>query len=174
MIAVADCVGLWRRILLLEADGTRDTSTDVLWLQGGTAYVDSRGFAGRLHQRDDVFEWHRDIDLLPPSGAPDAGRMRWDGGILVETGVHSDYVEHWVRETTEDDPCWALHLRGPAGEYALLMRVGGLFGWAGPSEVTVGTVGDAAWTALDVVVGEQPTVRGVRWTVSETEGVMKP
>ena len=95
---IAECTGLWRRTLLIDADGSRDTGGDVRWLQGITAYVDSRGFAGPLHQRGNVFEWHRDVDLEPPGPFPDAGAMHWDGDVLVETGVHEDYVEHWVRD----------------------------------------------------------------------------
>ncbi|MDT5014507.1 MAG: hypothetical protein QOD39_667, partial [Mycobacterium sp.] len=52
-VSMADCAGLWRRTLLIEADGSRDSGTGVLWLQGLTTYVDSRGFAGRLDQNED-------------------------------------------------------------------------------------------------------------------------
>ncbi|SEH87473.1 hypothetical protein SAMN04489835_5150 [Mycolicibacterium rutilum] len=167
------CSGLWRRILLVEADGSRDTSTDIVWLQGITCYVDSRGFAGRLSRHDDIFEWHRAIDLLPPSGTPDVGRMHWEADILVETGVHADYIEHWVREDIDRAPCWAVTARGPAGEDALLLRVGTLFGWANPSQVIVGTVGGAEWTALGVRMDDGELVAdGLRWTVKETEGVV--
>ena len=68
------------------------------WLQGITAYVDTRGFAGRLSQHGDVFEWQRLIDIEPPGPFPDAGRMRWEARVLIEVGVHEDYVEHWVRQ----------------------------------------------------------------------------
>ncbi len=59
---IADCTGLWRRTLLVEADGSRDTGTNVQWLQGISMFVDLRGpggegFAGLLSRRDDVFEW---------------------------------------------------------------------------------------------------------------------
>ena len=46
------------RTLLIEADGSHVAGGDVRWLTGRfRAYVDSRGFGGRLEQRDDVFEW---------------------------------------------------------------------------------------------------------------------
>jgi len=94
-VIMTECSGLWRRTLLIESDGSHDTSTGVAWLQGITAYVDTRGFAGRLGQHGDVFEWQRLIDIGPPGPFPDAGRMRWESGALVEVGVHEDYIEHW-------------------------------------------------------------------------------
>ena len=107
-VIMTECSGLWRRTLLIESDGSHDTSTGVAWLQGITAYVDTRGFAGRLSQHGDVFEWQRLIDIGPPGPFPDAGRMRWESGVLVEVGVHADYVEHWVRQDGPVAPCWAL------------------------------------------------------------------
>ena len=116
--AIADCSGLWRRSLLIGADGTRDTGGDVRWLQGLTGYVDSRGFAGRLEQQGDVFHWLRDVDLEPPGPFPDEGAMHWDGEVLVETGVHQVYAEHWVREdgpTTPVEPSSCGRPTAPTG-----------------------------------------------------------
>jgi len=168
-VLAADCVGLWRRTLLVEADGSRDTGTDVVWLQGITAYVDSRGFAGTLSQNADVFEWHRAIDLEPPGPHPDAGSMRWHDGILVETGVYADYAEHWCRDSAAVTPCGALFLAAADGEAGLLMRVGPLFGWAGSGEVVIDAVDGPRWNAL-VITGEQVCANGVRWTVERCEG----
>ncbi len=97
-VLMSSCAGLWRRTLLIEADGSRIAGGDVRWLQGDSVYIDSRGFGGTLGQRGDVFEWQRMVDLEPPGPFPDEGAMHWDGGTLVETGVHADYVEHWVRD----------------------------------------------------------------------------
>lgn len=83
---LAECAGLWRRTLLIEADGTRDAEPGVLWLQSLTAYVDSRGFAGTLHQEADVFEWHREFDVTTPGPHPDAGVMRWEGTFSSRPG----------------------------------------------------------------------------------------
>lgn len=167
---MGDCTGLWRRTLLVEADGSRDTGTDVVWLQGISAYVDSRGFAGVLTQRDDVFEWRRDFDVEPPGEFPDVGSVHWDGDTLVERGVHVDYVEHWVRDDGPAGPCWAVWLT--AGDArALLLRVGGRFGWAAADSVTVGAVGDSRWNAM--AVGTSRThlrADGVRWDVERSEG----
>ena len=102
-----------------------------------TAYVDTRGFAGRLSQHGDVFEWQRLIDIGPPGPFPDAGRMRWESGALVEVGVHEDYVEHWVRQDGPVAPCWALF-----AENAILLRAGAQFGLADRSGVVVDTICD--------------------------------
>ena len=170
-VVALDCAGLWRRTLLVAADGSHDTGTDVLWLQGITAYVDSRGFAGTLHQRDDVFEWHRDVDVQPPGAFPDAGVMHWDGQTLVETGLHEDYVEHWVREAGPTVPCGAVFVRGPHGGPGLLVRVGDLFGWAGGDTVLIGTVGGPRWTELEIKSSDnQIHANGVRWIVERNEG----
>jgi hypothetical protein len=171
---IADCAGLWRRTLLVDADGSRDTTTDVRWLQGITAYVDSRGFAGSLGQRGDVFEWARSIEVQP-ADLPDAGRMSWDGDILVEVGVHADYVEHWVRDQAPASPCWALTLSAGAADEALLLRVGRFFGWAcridGRAEVVVGEVDGPDWTELGANThGSELHVNGVRWSIKESEG----
>ncbi|WP_285032408.1 hypothetical protein [Mycolicibacterium sp. lyk4-40-TYG-92] len=174
---LTECAGLWRRTLLIEVDGTRDTEPGVLWLQGPTAYVDSRGFAGTLHQDADVFEWHREFDATMPGPNPDAGVMHWEGDILVETGVHEHYVEHWVRDSGEAGPTGALQLSGPAGaSAALLVRVGAMFGWADRTGVVLGAVGGAEQRALGidfaglVCAGDEFQANGVRWTVDYSEG----
>lgn len=172
-VLASDCVGLWRRTLLLEADGSRDTGTDVTWLQGISAYVDSRGFAGALTQSGDVFQWHRTVDLEPPGLHPDAGSMRWHDGVLVETGVHTDYVEHWIREGAAVTPCGALFLVAPDGEAGLLMRVGALFGWAGGGDVVMDAVDGRRWNAL-AITDEYVLANDVRWTVERREGNVNP
>jgi hypothetical protein len=172
---IAECAGLWRRSLLIDADGSRDTSAGVRWLQGITAFVDSRGFAGWLSQRGDIFEWSRPFDLQPGGPYPDAGRMSWDGETLIEVGVHADYAEHWVRDAAPVPPCWALTLRGADGSRALLLRVGEQFGWARRTgeipEVLLGAVGGTEWSALSPVLrGNELYVDDVRWSVKESEG----
>lgn len=172
-VMASDCAGLWRRTLLRDADGSRDTETDVRWLQGITAYVDSRGFAGTLSQRGDVFHWHRTVDLQPPGPYPDEGSMRWRDGLLVETGVHADYVEHWVRDSSAATPCGAMFLVAPNGETGVLLRVGRQFGWATSGEVVIGPLDGPRWNAL-VITGEHVQANGVRWTVERCEGNVNP
>jgi hypothetical protein len=169
-VLMADCAGLWQRTLLIEADGSRNVGTEVVWLQGITAYVDSRGFAGRLDQHEDVFEWNRDIDIEPPGPFPDAGRMHWEDHTLIEAGVHADYVEHWVRLDGPVPPCWGLFLRCDS-DAAILLRVGGTFGWADRGGVRVGGVGGDDWTALSPRLrGSDLEANGVRWCVEDSEG----
>jgi hypothetical protein len=169
-VQLSDCAGLWRRTLLIE-DGSHVTGGDVRWLQGDAAYVDSRGFGGRLIQRDDVFEWHRMVDLEPPGPFPDAGVMHWDGRTLVETGVHANYVEHWVRDDGPASPRWALTLRSASAGDAFLLRVGEVFGWASATAVTLAAVGDTEWEALALgFSGDEVRVNGARWTVVQSEG----
>jgi hypothetical protein len=172
---IADCVGSWRRSLLIDADGGHHAGGEVRWLQGITAYVDSRGFAGRLQQSGNVFQWHRDVDLEPPGPFPDAGAMHWDGDVLIETGVHQAYVEHWVREGGSTDPCGALFLHASDGATGLLVRVGELFGWAGGGAVVIGTVGDAEYGRLGIApAGEEVRANGIRWRIDRSEGTVNP
>lgn len=172
-VLASDCRGLWRRTLLIEADGSHDTGADVAWLQAGSAYVDSRGFGGELVQRGTVFCWRRDIELVPSGPALDEGEMRWEGDTLIETGVHEDYVEHWVREPGPTIPCGGLFLRAPDGGRAILVRVGMIIGWLGAGEVVIDTVGGPRWAALVVhMEGEQIQANGVHWVVERTEGTV--
>lgn len=119
--------GLWRRLALERPDGSGDTASLVLWLQTGTLYADIRlpphrpdftgvggfadltfaqttylaaqeGFAGALHARGRRAHWRRRIDFAPLAGPPDEGRLVRSRRMLVETGVHADYVEHWWQE----------------------------------------------------------------------------
>jgi hypothetical protein len=97
--------------------------------------------------------------------------MRWRDGVLVETGVHADYVEHWMRDDGGATPCGALFLVSPDGDNGLLLRVGALFGWAGGGEVTIDVVDGPRWNTL-VFTGEHIQVNGVRWAVKDSEGKM--
>ena len=119
--------GLWRRVVLETPDAPPDTTTRVWWLQTPTLYVDLRvplerkgvtsrttldaatdadlaalalqaGFAGQAWLDGTLCRWRREIDYQPPSGVPDEGRLRIDGGWIVEDGVHAAYREVWQRE----------------------------------------------------------------------------
>lgn len=164
-VSIATCRGLWRRTLLVGADGTRDTGTDVVWLQGPTGYVDSRGFAGTLTQIDDIFSWSRDVDVAPGE-LPDEGQMRWEADTLVEAGVHEAYEEHWVREYGGTEPAGALLLSSGSGAPAVLVRVGGLIGWATAAGARIEHVQHDDWQFHeDHVIAD-----GQRWTVVTREG----
>lgn len=167
---MTDCTGLWRRTLLVEPDGSVDTTADVRWLQGVTGYVDSRGFAGVLEQRGDVFEWKRLVST-EPSDTPDAGRMSWDADTLVEVGVHADYVEHWVRDVPRGPRCWSMVLRSATDRTAVLLRVGDHFGWADQHGAVVDAVAGPRWAALAPRRdGYELLIDGVRWHATMIEG----
>lgn len=154
---VSDLTGAWERRLLVRADGSRDVRTRVDWLQAGTLYVDLRqprewrpradslhllgttalralaaqeGFAGRLEDDGDAFTWHRAVDFQPPTGRHDAGRLRYDGDLLVEDGVGEPYVEHWERRPDPSTPRIGLLLRDRDGRTGVLVRTGNFVGWA--------------------------------------------
>jgi hypothetical protein len=165
---MTECAGLWRRTLLIDTDGSHDTGAGVAWLQGITAYVDTRGFAGRLSQHDDVFSWQRLIDIGPPAPFPDAGRMHWDVGVLIEVGVHENYVEHWVRQDGPAAPSWALFAKD-----AILVAAGEQFGWADRTGVTIGAIGDPQWAALEPHISDGDLVANdVRRCIEDSEGVV--
>lgn len=157
-LTVPALAGLWTRSLLTLPDGQRDTETAATWLQGPSLFVDLRvptgrpdfshaatladltmedcqwlatqqGFAGIFLQEDGVFCWLREIDFQPPAPLPDAGRLFWEGDVLVETGHFANYLEHWHRSPNAPArPTNALRLRSPAdGRSAIFVRAGGLF-----------------------------------------------
>jgi hypothetical protein len=148
---LAEMPGMWRRSLIIQADGVRDATSQVRWLQAQTLFVDLRqaaalpdfpqlrclndlllpdlmqlarqeGFAGRLRFDGDCFEWLRLIDFQPRSPRADAGRLWWEDEILVEAGRDVAYVEHWMRDPTVlTRPLAALRLRDVAAGVAGLV-----------------------------------------------------
>jgi hypothetical protein len=152
--------GMWRRTLIIHADGTRDTTTQVRWLQGPTLFVDLRqsaelpdflhlrclndlsfedcaalalqsGFAGRLEFDGECFEWRRLIDFQPRAGT-DAGRLWWEEDVLIEAGRDVPYVEHWRRDpSVVTRPRAGVRLCDTqTGAAALLVQVGTVFMFA--------------------------------------------
>ncbi|MEM9222799.1 MAG: hypothetical protein AAGB11_10395 [Pseudomonadota bacterium] len=100
--------GVWQRTLLIEPDGRRDEKSAVFWLQLGALCGDIRApadtvgadtaFAGSLVRKGDVFRWIARVARgSVTNGAPDEGRLRFEGDVLREDGVHQPYVEHWRR-----------------------------------------------------------------------------
>ena len=126
--------GLWRRRVLETPSGI-DRDTSVYWLQTGSLYADIRipvrrrrrlrptrltdadflqlaqqqGFAGALEVDGDVLHWRRWLDFQPP-GALDIGRVRRDGNLLFEEGVHAAYREEWEQLSRPGDDRLALSL----------------------------------------------------------------
>jgi len=70
------------------------------------------------------------VDFQPPSSLPDRGNVVFRGGMLVETGIHADYVEHWhlvpgsnagfavLQQLDSDRPAWLL----VAGQHVMYVR----------------------------------------------------
>ncbi|RVU39651.1 hypothetical protein EOI86_10630 [Hwanghaeella grinnelliae] len=124
--------GLWRRRLLIDADGSRDADTIVWWLQtrqlfadirlpgdraslaGATCYADlgaeglscltrQEGFAGVLEWTNTACAWRRQIDFRPLPGPPDEGWMdEAEDGLMIERGIHRGYLEEWVQSIPKD------------------------------------------------------------------------
>ncbi len=160
IVEVSGLSGLWRRSLIVRADGTRDIDTWVRWMQGPSFYVDLRqpqgrpdfsgarclrdltmaqldwmagqdGFAGQLLVGDGIFEWRRDIDFQPPGPTPDRGSLDRDGDVMIEEGHHSTYIEHWHPDLGPTPPLYALRLHDrSAGCAGQIVRVGDLFAYA--------------------------------------------
>lgn len=148
MFVPPELTGLWRRSILVLPDGSTDTTTEVLWLQTRSMFGDIRvpaarpkpmgdgfaacsdadlvalaamqGFGGVLEVEADICRWHRHFDYQPPGGPPDEAGYKIEGDLLIETGLHADYREDWVRETPAD----ALLAAFTLGDNAMLV-VGG-------------------------------------------------
>ena len=148
-----DLTGVLRRTLLVGPDGRRDTSSEVVWLQGPSLYVDVRrpagtprdpdddrawaraheGFAGRCTRTaDGVTHWERAVDVRAPGPFPDAGLLTRDGADVVERGVHVPYTERWAPEPVPPGaPVAGALLRAvDDGRAGVLVRAGDRFGWA--------------------------------------------
>jgi hypothetical protein len=97
-----------------------------LWL------AQQQGFAGQLDFDGTYYEWRRSIDFQPKAANADAGSLRWQGDVLVETGRDIGYVEHWHRDASVPTlPAAAVTLRdAEENTAAALLRVGPLFMFA--------------------------------------------
>jgi hypothetical protein len=188
MLGVSNMQGLWSRSLLLQPDGTSDTTTVVAWLQGPGFFIDLRqpegrpsfagvralddlsashvawlaeqeGFAGRLGEDGAFFVWRRMLDFQPPSPTPDSGRLFMQAQIMIEEGRYSRYVEHWHLAPEPRSPCAALWMRNVAtGTEGFLVRVGPLFMYA-RSGVSSSLV---KGTRLRSHVGAAPSIEAAR------------
>lgn len=123
MITADDLQGHWQRDWI-KAPGLEDHTTRVHWLQAGVLYADIRvplerpalsgrcladapapallalmaaeAFAGSISVQDSVCTWAREVNWHGTPDGIDAGRMHFEGGALIETGVHADYAERWM------------------------------------------------------------------------------
>jgi len=147
--------GLWRRLSIEFGDGSGDIDAFVVWLQTEDVFIDLRiparpggrnptgfadltprsgaalaaqeGFAGRLLWTEDRAAWPRALDFRP-TGVPDEGWVARTGRVLVETGVHARYVEHWWQAIDRAAPLAAFGRLGSgpvwarAGEHVMFAQ----------------------------------------------------
>ncbi|MEM7120036.1 MAG: hypothetical protein AAF563_02090 [Pseudomonadota bacterium] len=102
--------GVWRRAFG-RYPGREDTTTTVIWIQTPTLYADIRvaapddpsphardeGFAGWLDVDDQVFTWHRPVDLHRRPEGGDKGAMFLDSDVMIEVGLLTNYMEEYHR-----------------------------------------------------------------------------
>ena len=118
--------GGWSRVLMrTTATGAEDRTTDCIYLQTGSLYADIRvpvdrpaltgrrgvddctpqelaamstvsAFAGWCEFKNGVAHWIRPIDLKPPSGREDEGRMAIRDGNLWEYGLEGQHAEEYA------------------------------------------------------------------------------
>ena len=94
-----------------------------LSMEDVVALATQEGFAGRLVRHGRVFEWIRWLDYQPQSAVKDRATLAWHGDVLVETGHHAAYVEHWHRDRGRPSSTWAFRLYDPAAARAAILVV---------------------------------------------------
>jgi len=152
---MADLRGMWHRKWI---SAPHDDGLQVFWLQTDSLFADIRvpasraaggrtladidgaglrdlaackGFAGRAELRDDLCTWHRTFDWQPDNGVADIGRVRAEGDLLHEEGVHREYSEIWQRLTPARAGALGLALADPSdGRLGFLVSVGDYFIYA--------------------------------------------
>ncbi|MGW6708963.1 hypothetical protein ACWGDE_29300 [Streptomyces sp. NPDC054956] len=87
--------GAWLRAGISRDGGPLLETGHIVWLQSGTFYADSRGFAGTTSYQDGQVTFHHDV------GEPghDVGTLRADGSRMIETGTNLDggtFLEVWT------------------------------------------------------------------------------
>jgi len=157
---IAEITGLWRRSLIRWPDGRSDTTTAVRWMQTPSLFVDLRqpanrpsfedvnclrdlgrahvdwlalqeGFAGEIFWDGRHVEWRRQFDFQPKSAFADAGKLWFEGDVMIEEGRDIPYVEHWHRDGASPQPCAGISLQEAAtGQPGMLVRAGDLFMYA--------------------------------------------
>ncbi|MFE9636896.1 hypothetical protein [Streptomyces sp. NPDC006463] len=88
--------GAWlRRGISRNGGPVLDEDREVVWLQAGPYYADSRGFAGTTSFDGYQVHFHH----LTGEPGEDAGAFRWEGAHLVERGTNPDgstFLEIWT------------------------------------------------------------------------------
>ncbi|MFD7079634.1 hypothetical protein [Streptomyces sp. NPDC059918] len=96
--------GAWLRRGISRDGGPLVEDREVVWLQAGAYYADSRGFAGTTSFDGTRVHFHH----LTGEPGEDAGTFRWDGANLVERGTNPDggtFLEIWTPLPTDEGPC---------------------------------------------------------------------
>lgn len=121
--------GVWQRTRIDHADGTRDTTTRVFWLQGLSCYGDLRiaasrpqvsgfgasaqanramahqqGATGHCHCPVQQATWQRQWGYQPVVDFPEPGDLERRDDIVIERAPSGAYEEEWQR-LTPPDPC---------------------------------------------------------------------
>ncbi|WP_329389601.1 hypothetical protein OG625_36695 [Streptomyces sp. NBC_01351] len=87
--------GAWLRRGISRDGGPLLEDREVVWLQAGPYYADSRGFAGTTSFDGSRVHFHH----LTGEPGEDAGTFRWEGANLVERGTNPDgstFLEIWT------------------------------------------------------------------------------
>ncbi|MFJ7154328.1 hypothetical protein ACIQUQ_05265 [Streptomyces sp. NPDC101118] len=87
--------GAWLRRGISRDGGPLREDDEVVWLQDGRYFADSRGFAGTTGFDGRQVHFHH----LTGEPGEDAGSFRWEGTDLVEWGTNPDgstFLEVWT------------------------------------------------------------------------------
>lgn len=95
--------GAWLRAGISRDGGPLGETEHVVWLQSGTLYADSRGFAGTTSYDGEQITFHHDV------GSPghDVGTLRAEGNRMIETGTNLDgstLMEIWTPLPDSEGP----------------------------------------------------------------------
>ncbi|MCC0093778.1 hypothetical protein K7B10_03030 [Streptomyces flavotricini] len=87
--------GAWLRRGISRNGGPLVEDREVVWLQAGPYFADSRGFAGVTSFDGSRIHFHH----LEGEPGEDTGTFRWQGANLVERGTNTDgstFLEIWT------------------------------------------------------------------------------
>jgi hypothetical protein len=146
--------------------------------------ADRQGFAGTFRWDGDVGSWQRAIDLQPPQPLPDEGRLDLRGpaaealagttDLLVETGIHSPYVEHWWRDADGDPPAACACGHDERGRAVVVVRTGRFVGLArdrdGALPTGVRDLAEAIRGAADVAAARRIADCEISWGTVDGAG----
>ncbi|MFI8280408.1 hypothetical protein ACIGBH_36965 [Streptomyces sp. NPDC085929] len=100
--------GAWLRRGISRNGGPLVEDREVVWLQAGPYFADSRGFAGVTSFDGSRVHFHH----LEGESGEDTGTFRWEGAHLIEWGTNTDgstFLEVWIPLPADD---------GDAGSWA--------------------------------------------------------